>query len=116
MNIGRDSLQWNVFEILSDEWGGTQLLASFIMYIEGYANQTKSLKILYPKANALFFTNEFLMDLKNLDYTLDIIREKEGTIEHLYEKIERARAEKEAAEEGFRELDEKWSNKKIKTE
>lgn len=107
---------WNVIEILSEQWRGTYLLSSFIMYLDAsVAKKSNFLKLSYPRARELFLSNSFLLDLRTMDRKLDTISQQEDEIETLSEKLTNAVAEKEAAERVFQELDEKWSNKKRKT-
>jgi hypothetical protein len=108
---------WDVFEILSEQWRGTYLLPSFIMFLDArFDEKPRLLKLSYPKSRNLFLTNPFLIDLRMMDNKLDTISEKRDQIEILNDKLTNAVAEKEAAEKVFQQLDEKWSHKKRKKE
>lgn len=112
LNISFDRFHdYDFLEILSEEWRGTHLLASFAMYLNARFDDKdeRDFGLSYHKAFDLFRLTPFLKDLKRMDVELDII-------ESLDEKIEEALAEKKATERVFQELDEKWSNKRIKKE
>ena len=110
LNISLDKLEeWNAFENFSQQWKGTFLLPSFIMYLEASSYYDVSLKISHVKAHVLFLQNPFLVDIKKMADNLDTIETAKEEIEHLRE------VTKEANED-IQELDRKWSNKRIKKE
>lgn len=113
--------EWDVFENLSRQWKETHLLPSFIMYLEASSYELSSFKVSHVKAYALFFQNQFLIDIKRMADNLDTIetakeevRDRLEKIEdHEYE-IEHLREVTKEANETIQELDKKWSHKKLK--
>jgi hypothetical protein len=124
LNISLNKLEeWNAFENLSQQWKGTLLLPSFVMYLEASSYELSSSKVSHVKARVLFFQNQFLIDIKRMADNLDTIETAKEEIrdrlekieEHEYE-IEHLREVTEEANEDIDELDKKWSLKRIKTE
>jgi hypothetical protein len=117
LNINLDALwEWPFFEMLSEQWKNTHLLASFIMYLDAIYNYNRvtTFRILHKKVCKLFLRDPFLRALKTMHDNLREVDIQNERIRILNTKLEKAVALKEASKKIFLELDEEWSHKKKK--
>lgn len=122
---------WNIFENLSRQWSAKSptLLSSFVMFL--HAKQNLQIKVSDSCANKLFYAKQSILkdvkkwakQKKTKSTQKKLIEKEKGLVEKHSELVERhktrlanASEKREAAEEVIQELDEKWSNKRIKKE